>query len=376
MKSRERVRCVLDHQQPDRVPIELGGACTSFTYGSYNRMKKYFDLKYPKAKIGGFKVMEDIDDEVLEAFQTDFRFVLFAPEGEEWKNRPIDEKSFADYWGIQFYDVGDYYEMVQHPMRDFDVYDLEAYKWPDFGNKIAYTGLQEKAKKLYENTDYSLVGNCAINLLERAQWLRGIDTFLMDMLVEEEFANALLDKLLVLGKQYIDNYLEEVGDYIDVIYLGDDLGTQNGLIMSPELYRKMLKPRYSELCDYIKKKTKAKIYHHSCGSVFPLIGDLIDAGVDILNPIQPRAVGMDRAKIKKTFGDKLIFWGGIDIQYTLPRGTKEEIIKEVTTALETLGRDGGYVLGPAHNVQSDVSPENLMLMVDTGIEVSKKMYRV
>lgn len=372
MTSRERVQCALNHEVPDRVPIEIGGVATSFTYGSYNIITKHLGIKQPEAKIGIFKVMENIDEEILRAFQTDFRYVLFSPEGEKWENKQIDEKTFADFWGITFTDVGDYYEMIKNPMKAFTVYDLESYNWPDFSDKDAYRGLYKKAKSLYENKEYAIVGNCAINLLERSQWLRGIDTFLIDLMINEEFANAMLDKMLFLAKQYIDNYLEAVGNYIDILCMGDDLGTQNALMMSPEVYRKMIKPRYAELCQYIKKKTKAKIWHHSCGAIYPLIGDLIEAGVDIINPVQPKAAGMDREKLKNEFGDRICFWGGIDIQYILPRGTRDEIIQEVTHAVKTLGKNGGYVLGPAHNIQSDVKPENIELMVSTAINASKK----
>jgi uroporphyrinogen decarboxylase len=367
MNSRDRVRCSLNHEQPDRVPIEFGGAVTSFTYGSYNRMIKHFGIEDSKAKVGAFKVMENVDEEILEKLQSDFRFVFFSPEGEEWKNKVIDDKHFYDFWGIKFGDVGDYYEMIENPMRNFSVYDLETYTWPDFSKKENYKGLREKAESLYKNTNYSLVGNCAINLLERSEWLRGLDQFLVDLMVDEEFATALLDKLLQSAKDYLDNYLDEVGDFIDVICLGDDLATQDRLFMSPAVYRKLIKPRYSELCSYTKKKTKAKIFHHSCGAVYPFINDLIECGVDILNPVQPRAAGMDRERLKREFGNRISFWGGIDIQYVLPKGSKEEIIREVEYAVKTLGKDGGFIMGPAHNVQSDVNPENLLLMVDTAI---------
>ena len=159
--------------------------------------------------------------------------------------------------------------------------------------------------------------------------------------------------------------LAAIGDYIDVMCMGDDLASQGGLIMSPELYRRLIKPRHAEAYAYIKKRTKARIFHHTCGAVYPLIGDLVDIGLDILNPIQPRARGMEQERLKREFGSRLCFWGGIDIQHTLPMGTPEQIRAEVQEAVRVLGRGGGYVLGPAHNVQSDVDPRNLVLMAET-----------
>ena len=140
--------------------------------------------------------------------------------------------------------------------------------------------------------------------------------------------------------------------------------------MSPDLYRRLVKPRHAEAYAYIKQRTRAKIFHHTCGAVYPLIGDLVEIGLDILNPVQPRAKGMDRGRLKREFGDRLCFWGGVDIQHVLPRGTPEEIRAEVREAVRTLGKDGGLVLGPAHNVQSDVPPENLLLMVKAAAEES------
>ncbi len=368
MTSRERVRCALAHEQPDRVPIDFGGIVTSFTYGSYNRFVRHFGIREPRARIGGFKVMVDTDEEILAMLQADFRNIYFSPAGPRWQTTVHPDRTMTDMWGIRYCDVGDYYEMREFPLRDAAVEDLARYPWPDFSDRSAYAGLREKAERLHRETSYALVGTSAVNILERSQWLRGIADFLVDMMVNEEFAVALMDRMMELLKEFLDNYLEAVGPYIDVFCIGDDLASQGELLMSPELYRRLLKPRHAQAYAWIKERTKAKIFHHSCGAVYPLIGDLVDIGLDILNPVQPRAKGMDRDRLKREFGDRLCFWGGVDIQQVLPRGTPEEIRAEVRSAIRSLGRGGGLVLGPAHNVQSDVDPENLMVMVKAATE--------
>jgi uroporphyrinogen decarboxylase len=371
MTSRERVRLALNHEQPDRVPLDFGGIVTSFTYGAYRRLVEHLRIPNPQAKIGGFKVMVDTDEEILRLLEADFRNIYFSPAGDKWKTTVLPDGTMIDYWGIQYCDVGDYYEMKKFPLKNATLQDLERFPWPDFSDKDAYRGLRERAEYLHNHTPFALVGTAAVNILERAQWLRGIEEFLVDLAINQEFAVALMDKMMELLKQFLDHYLAEIGDYIDVMCLGDDLASQNQLMMSPELYRKLIKPRHAEAYSYIKKKTKAKIFHHTCGAVAPLIGDFIEIGLDILNPIQPRARGMEKEKLKSQFGTNLCFWGGIDIQHTLPRGTPQEIREEVREAIRVLGQDGGYVLGPAHNVQSDVAPENLLLMVSTAVEGSR-----
>jgi uroporphyrinogen decarboxylase len=367
MNSRERVRCALNHKQPDRMPIDLGGIVTSFTYGSYQKYCKYLNIEHPKAQIGGFKVMVDTDEEILEKYHVDFRNVFFSPDNVKWQFKVQQDGSIYDFWGIKHRDVGDYYEMIDQPLKDAEVEDLDKFPWPDFTNKDDYKGLKEKAKAIHDNTEFAVVGTCAVNVLERAEWLRGIQNFLVDLYANEDFALALMERTTQLAIDFLDKYLDEVGEYLDVICIGDDLAMQNSLMFSPEVYRKMIKPFHRKVYNFIKKKSKAKIFHHSCGAVVPLLGDLIDIGLDIINPAQPAAKGMDFAKIKENFGRDLTFWGAIDEQNILPFGSDEEIVYNVKKAIKILGKDGGYVLAPAHNIQSDVRPEKLMLMVETAL---------
>ena len=354
----------LNHEQPDRPPIEIGGLVTSPTYGAYENMKKYFQLKNPKATIGGFKVMLNIDDEILERCHTDFRTHYFSVKGEAWKDHWIAEDKFIDRWGVTFRDVGDYYEMIKYPFEgEITVDDVLNYPWPDFSDPSMYTGVREEVKKLYD-TGSSIIGTVNCNIMERAMWLRGLQDFLTDMLADEDVAAALLDQTTKMILDYLENYLPLVSDYIDVMSYGDDLATQESLLFSPETYRKLVKPRQAKVFRYIKEHSHAKIFYHCCGSAIRMLDDMIDAGVDILNPVQPCAKGMDFEFLKKRYGKELTFWGAIDEQHLLPHGTPEEVKSYTENAIRILGEGGGYVCAPAHNIQSDVPMENLLAMCD------------
>jgi uroporphyrinogen decarboxylase len=184
----------------------------------------------------------------------------------------------------------------------------------------------------------------------------------MDLMQNEKFAQVLMDKILNFQIRLLENLFKEIGSYIDVIKIGDDLGAQNALLISPKSYRKLIKPRHKKLISFIKKKTKAKVLLHTDGAVYSLIEDLIEIGVDILNPLQVSAKGMDAKRLKKEFGDELCFWGGIDTQKILPQGSTKEIEEEVKRIIDELAPGGGYILASVHNIQPDVPPENIYAM--------------
>lgn len=369
MTSRERARLTLNHKQPDRPPIEIGGSVTSLTYKAYNEYMKYFNIESNDAKIGGFKVMKDVDEELIKIFHSDFRCINFNPTSEQWHSKKLTDNTFVNAWGITFRDVGEYTEMIDQPLKNADISDLDKFPWPDFSKKEDYAGLREHAKWMHENTEYCLIGRNGVNVLENAQWVRGLSEFLMDMYTDEAFTHKLLDITLELELEYLEHYLDEVGEYIDIFCYGDDLAMQSAPFFSVEKYREFLKPRHKQVYEMVKKKSNAKIFHHTCGAVYPLIGEMIDIGLDILNPVQTSAEGMDIVKLKQEFGKDLVFWGAVDEQYLLPFGSKQEIRDAVKRNIEILGKDGGYVVAPAHNVQSDVPPENLLEMVNAVLDM-------
>ena len=191
--------------------------------------------------------------------------------------------------------------------------------------------------------------------------LRGLTQLLEDLVADPEFVTALMAKLLELNIAGTRRFLEKTGKYISVFRTADDLATQNSLLMSPKVYRKLLKPVYKQYFDFVHSMTDAKIFYHSCGCVNNLIDDLAEIGVDILNPVQVSAMG-DTAELKQRFGSQMTFWGGIDTQSVLPNGTPQDVEEEVRHQIRDLGPGGGFVVASVHNIQPDVSPENIIAM--------------
>lgn len=229
--------------------------------------------------------------------------------------------------------------------------------------------MDEEIKKLYYETDFALVGSTTGSIFQKAQSLRGFDQFLLDLLERKDFALHLMSILTAFYKKVLKNFLGVTGKYLDVIKMADDLAIQDSLWMSPNLYREMIKPFHKELFATIKKEApNTKILFHSCGAKRNLIPDLIDAGIDILNPVQVSSKGMDTEALKKEFGKKIAFWGGIDTQHILPYGNKKQVIEETEKRIRHLSVGGGYVLGAVHNIQPKVPCENILAMYQKALE--------
>ena len=200
----------------------------------------------------------------------------------------------------------------------------------------------------------------------------GMQNYLMSLASDPKLANYLMDKITDIYIESCNNYLDEIGSYIQVFVYYDDLNSQNGWMINPETYRKMIKPKQRRLVDAIKKKTSAKLFFHACGAVFDLIPDLIDLGFDILNPVQVSARGMDTRHLKQTYGKEITFWGGgVDTQHVLPFGTQAEVVDEVKRRIDDLAPGGGFVFAAIHNIQSQVPPENIVALFDTALEYGK-----
>jgi uroporphyrinogen decarboxylase len=221
--------------------------------------------------------------------------------------------------------------------------------------------LREWAKKMHEETDYALVADIpGLGPFEGACFVRGHDRFCMDLCMDPAFAVALMTKMNDFIIAVWGHFLDEVGEYIQVAAQGDDVGIQNGPFISPDMYRTYVKPQHSRLFGFIHSKTSAKVFYHSCGSVYDLIPDFIEEGVDVLNPVQRSAAKMDIARLKREFGNDVCFWGGgIDIQQQLPYMSPDEIQDEVKRTMDIMAPDGGYVFFPSHNIQADTEPEKI-----------------
>jgi uroporphyrinogen decarboxylase len=244
--------------------------------------------------------------------------------------------------------------------------DIERFPWPDMNDPSRVAHVKEQAKRLAESNQYAIIATPWLLFpFERANALMGMENFLPQLMMNRGFAQALLLKITDLCKTLMGHFLFELGDFVDIIKIGDDLGTQESLLISPKMYREILKPIHADYIAFIKEHTKAKVFFHTDGDVFDLIEDFIEIGVDILNPIQTSAGKMaNLEELKKRFGKQLSFCGAIDTQHFLPHGSPEEVRQEVKRVIDILGPGGGYMLASVHTIMDEVPPENILAMVD------------
>ena len=367
MTSRERVLCALNHEEPDQVPIFFGtSGATTMLASAYERLKAYLGIKGEAKLISRTMQYARIDEEVLLRFGSDGRPLISGPITSSL-SKEISENSFIDAWGItwQMKPGALYYEVMKAPLRNAAIDDLDKYPWPDLAHPDRFNGLAKEAQNIHD-AGYAVVALSGINPFEQIQLLRGMDTWMIDLVGDPDFSHALLRKVTDLMLSGTLKLLDEAGEYIDVLVMGDDLGAQNSPIISPAMYRDMIKPYHAEIISAIKKKTRAEIFYHSDGNIYPLINDLIEIGVDLLNPVQVSAKDMDDTeRLKREFGDRISFNGAIDTQRVLPHGTTDDVKMEVRKRIKDLGPGGGYICSAVHCIQPDVPPENVCAMFET-----------
>ncbi len=380
MNSRERVRQALNHQEPDLVPIDLGSTeNTSIARIAYINLRTALGLERDPAPYVINRMMDSVfpKDDLLERLRVDTRPVRPSA---TWKpgTREMPDGSFYDELNIRWRKAGYYYDMVEHPMQDFSRAEILRAPFPDPFEPGRLEGVKQQAKALAETTEYALTGgHICWGPFELGCALRGYEQFLVDLAIDPALAETMLDKNLELAIRHWDAYLAEVGPFVDVVAQGDDLGMQTGPIISPRMYRKYIKPRHKQLFDFIHSRTQAKVFLHSCGSVYRLIPDLIEIGVEILSPVQFSAADMNLAGLKREFGSALTFWGGgVDTQQVLPRGSLAEIREQVRRNIDILAPGGGFVFVPVHNIQADISPERIQAVYDTAHEAGSYPTRV
>jgi uroporphyrinogen decarboxylase len=363
----------LNHEQPDRVPVILGTSnTTSMKIRPYQGLKQSLGLQSPDRYLYDWPELGTAlpDEEVLVRLHSDARGVLDRfPAHVYQRNQNREAHSpFIDDWGSGQTELapGQWFPNV-HPMKEAaTLAEIEAYPWPDMSDPTRLLHVAEQARQLAEHNTYAVIGTPWLLFpFERAHAMQGLDVFLRNMVDYPDFSEALLRKIAALCKELMGHFLEAAGEHLDIIKIGDDLGTQTSLMISPRMYRRILKPIHADFIDFIKQRTKAKVFFHTDGDVFDLIPDLIEIGVDILNPVQTSAGRMsDLPKLKKTYGDKLTFCGAIDTQNILPKGTPAQVQAEVRRVIEILGPGGGYLLSPVHTIMNDVPAENVLAMVD------------
>ncbi len=374
MTSRERLVAAIEHRDPDRVPIDLGGFQTGIHVRAYRPLLEYLGIEDDERILDPVQQLAVPCEAVLERLHVDTRYLCaHAPEGATggieqhvrdgrlWHDLKDD---FGVVWSMPD-DQQLFMDISHHPLADATAEDLDDYPWPNGKDWSRFTGLREQAQRMRRDTPYALSTGIGGVVYEIGWYLRGLDQWFSDMLVDPSFCAAVLDHTLAFWMDYYTGFMGEVGDLVDVVMIGDDLAGQSGPLFSPDFYRTVVKPRQKRLVQHIKSLTSAKIWYHTCGGCAAYIPDLLDNGIDALNPVQISAAGMDPAVLKREFGARLVFWGGgIDAQHVLPFATPEEVREHVRRNIEAFKPGGGYVFNNVHNIQYGVPPENIVALFD------------
>ncbi len=373
MSHRERVLKALSHEEPDRVPRDLGqGIATGINETAYDNLIEYLGIgsEADQARKRGHSQTALPSEAVLRRFDIDCRGLYMGRPDTE-----LDDRSYRDEWGVVWArpEEGGHYIFREGPFQKGEptVAEIDAHPWPEPRDPSRLEGFKERAMRLRRETDYAVVLSLPYGVVLTCQIMRGFTQWLEDLFLNPAAAEALMEHSLAVSSGIAEFALGEMGQYVDVVCFGDDLGFQDRPYMRPEVYREKVKPYHRRLVESIKSKTDAKVFMHSDGSVYALIPDFIDIGVEVLNPVQVSATGMDSARLKTEFGDDLSFWGAIDTQEVLPRGTPEDVRNEVKRRIGDLAPGGGYVMGSVHNMQADVPPENVIAMFDSALEYGR-----
>ncbi len=406
MTSRERVLATVNHKEPDRVPVDFGATPSSgISAIAYSNLIHHLGYKDQTTCV--YDVVQQLaepSDHMLEHFNVDVIDIgrAFNTNPDDWYDinlqngrngqypkwfRPVlkEDKSWyaSDKTGQEIAKMpafATFFDQTYFPYLDgypdnFKELPIAMDKsmwaafptapWDKAGRESFWPELRKKVMHLRETTDKSLLIGAGCNLFEWGTFLRRMDNFLMDLILQPDKVEELLDALMEVHLKTLENICHWVGDLVDFVKFGDDLGMQNGPFMDPLVYRRLFKPRHTELCSFVKKNSKAHTYLHSCGSIYQLIPDLIEAGFEVLNPVQTNTKDMEPERLKKEFGKDVTFWGGgIETASILNNGTTKEVRKMVLNRLEIFAPGGGYVFNTIHNILPDVPPENIIAMFD------------
>ncbi|MCF7958667.1 MAG: hypothetical protein K9M57_09500 [Phycisphaerae bacterium] len=378
LSPRERVLKAINHQEPDRVPIDLGGFQTGIHKKAYEALLEH---------LGWDEVIEILDpvqqlvkpsEAVLKKFHVDTRYI--CAHGPDSFNGGIEQNTrkgrlwhdLKDEFGVVWSMPDDqqlYMDISHHPLADATLKDIADYPFPKGDDPTRFTGVREQALKLREETPYAICTGISGVVYEYCWYMRGLERWFMDTIENVDFCEALLDQTLKFWMDFHKGFMDAVGDIVDVVMIGDDLAGQSGPLFSGIFYKEIVKPRQKKLAQFIKSQTDAKIWYHTCGNCTPLISELIDNGVDILNPVQVSADGMDPHTLKNTFGKDIVLWGGgCDSQHVLPFATPEEVKADVKKYVEAFKPGGGFVFNNVHNIQAGVPAENIVALFDAAYE--------
>lgn len=378
--SRQRVEASLSHTEPDRVPLDL-----SITLNAYINLREYLGLP-TENNINAdrfFEVRPSRD--VLESLGVDITYIKLRGSKKWTQPPPLPDGSILDAWGIgrKLIELpdGSFLNEVSHcPLENLDPndIDLDDYPWPDPYDPGFTEGLEEEARRLYEETDLALMGRFGGPVMEMGTYLRGFENWLMDLILYPEFTKGLLNRIADIQITLDEAGIKAAGKYLSIFKLsGEDLGTQTRTLFSYEVWQEIIYPILARRWRAARKAldkydaSHVKMMLHSDGAFRPFIPDIIKASVDVLDPIQRVCPGMELDGLKRDFGDQLVFHGGVDTQYYLPRGSVDEVIEETKYCIDALGENGGLILGPSHFIQPDVPPENVVAMYETAREYGR-----
>lgn len=357
MTAKTRVLSALNHKSTDRVPIDFAA-----TPETKQKLKEYFGV--------------DEDEVLLQELGIDVRAV--TPEyvgpafknysGQEWEGKD-KTKPFQDVWGVWrkpvSYSTGHYNEICQYPLAEVEnISDLDKFQWP----QVDWWNMQDissEINRINENDEYAILIRNG-NIFETAWYMRGLNNMLIDLKIRPKFAYELMRRITEYKIDYLSAILEAARDKIDLVFTADDIGTQTGLLMSLDLWRRMIKPHHLKMNTALKR-FNIKILYHTDGAIMEAVPELIDMGIDVLNPLQFSAQEMDPYKLKEEYGHQLCFHGGIDVQTILRTSTPEDVRRTVKERIEVLGKDGGYIVSPSHGIQVDTPLKNILTLYQTAL---------
>lgn len=380
MNPMERVFSSIRNEKADRIPLDLGSSfVTGITKNAYIRFADHLGISSGKIKLyDTVQQLPYVEEEILRRLEVDIRglipnFVRKNPEIQKHR----EEMRFVDEWGLIWEKPQGalYYDIIKSPLSgDVTEKDIENYAWPSPSEPGLWEGLVEKGKQYHEEGYAVILESICSGIFEMGCRLRGYETFYMDMAMNPAVTAALLDKLVELKIQFYEEAAKRLGPYVHFIREGDDMAGQESFLISPQMYRDIIKPRHKQLFEAQRKLFPPPFYvfFHSDGCIFDIIPDFIEIGVDILNPLQLTAKDMDAEKVKREYGKDISFWGGgVDTQNILPRGTPKQVRQNVTERIKKLSPDGGYIFGTVHNIQDDVPLENIVALFETFMELRK-----
>ena len=380
MTSRQRVLAALNHEVPDKMPIDVGGlalfSCLHQT--AQKNLLSFLGEDEPNPELLSFTSRTVRPNKLIyEKFQSDCYGLIGKPSS-DWELELVSDGNggswFYDEWGVKWHQPfgGYYYDAVEQPLRGASIKDVLRYKWPDPTDSARLAGIRERAKWLYEHTDYCLIYTpiWATGIFQTAGILQSFEDNLVNIMVAKDISRAIFDGLTEFHMAHLDYVMDEIGDYIQVIVMSDDLGFQDRPIIRVNMFRELLKPLYARIIERLKsRKPELKVVFHTDGAISSFLPEFIDIGIDATNPVQVNCTGMENtAKLKHDFGDKLSFWGAsVSSQTTLPFGTPQMVREEVRNHIIDLAPGGGYIFASVHNIQPDVSAENVVAIFEEAI---------